>query len=84
MHTQEEESAWSRLKYKVKMKKGVSNYICNLSSTSICGETGEERLTLLIILLKFLCDILRATQFKEDIHRYVYFCTGFLTIMNYF
>ena len=58
--------------------------ICNLSSTSICGETGEERLTLLIILLKFLCDILRATQFKEDIHRYVYFCTGFLTIMNYF
>ena len=30
VHTQEEESAWSRLKYKVKMRKGVSNY--NLQS----------------------------------------------------
>ena len=76
VHTQEVESAWSRLKYKVKMRKGAS--------TSICGETGEGRLTFLIILLKFLRDILRTTQFKEDIHRYVYFCPEFLTIMNYF
>ena len=26
VHTQEVESAWSRLKYKVKMRKGVRNY----------------------------------------------------------
>ena len=26
VHTQEVESAWSRLKYKVKMRKGISNY----------------------------------------------------------
>ena len=37
-----------------------------------------------MILLKFLRDILRTTQFKEDVDRYVYFCTAFLTIMNYF
>ena len=30
VHTQKEESAWSRLKYKVKMRKGVRNY--NLQS----------------------------------------------------
>ena len=66
VHTQEVESAWSRLKYKVIMRKASGTMTCSLSSTTTCGETGEGKRMFSITLFLSLHVILQIPQLRRN------------------